>query len=248
MGAIFYAPMPEGKIHIVRSKSRTQYYLRTDPKDRSGVYLAKKDEKKIRTFLQKKYDENIVKQVNLEIKNLENILKKFNSDIQNIYSEYPHEIKKYIVPIDVSDKDYIREWLSMPYDRKTIPEDVPIYLTDKGERVRSKSELNIANTLYKMEIPYKYECPFVLMNGRTVHPDFTILDIVNRREIYWEHRGMLDDRMYLKQSVQRIKEYRKSGIYVGDNLLITEETSAFPLGTDEIEDIARHFFKQRETE
>lgn len=114
--------------------------------------------------------------------------------------------------------------------------------------MRSKSELNIANTLYKMEIPYKYKCPFVLMNGRTVHPDFTILDIVNRREIYWEHRGMMDDRMYLKQSVQRIKEYRKSGIYVGDNLLITEETSTLPLGTDEIEDIARHFFKQRETE
>ena len=74
--------------------------------------------------------------------------------------------------------------------------------------MRSKSELNIADTLYKMEIPYKYKCPFVLMNGRTVHPDFTILDIVNRREIYWEHRGMMDDRMYLKQSVQRIKEYR----------------------------------------
>jgi len=54
--------------------------------------------------------------------------------------------------LDSGNEDYIREWLSIPYDRKIIPEDVPVYLTDKGERVRSKSELNIADTLYKMEI------------------------------------------------------------------------------------------------
>ena len=63
-----------------------------------------------------------LEQVNFEIKNLEIILKKFNSDIQKSYSEYPQEIKKYIIPIYVSDEDYIREWLSIPYDRKIIPE------------------------------------------------------------------------------------------------------------------------------
>lgn len=234
---------PVGKIRIARSKHRIQYYLRKDPKDKSGVYLPKKEEKKIQFFLQKKYDEDIVKQVNLEIKNLENILKNFNSNIQKSYSDYPQEIKKYILPIDIDNEDYIKEWQAIPYERKGVPKDVPVYLTDNGERVRSKSELNIANALHKMEIPYKYECPVVLVNGRTVYPDFTILDISKRREIYWEHRGMMDDRMYLKQSIQRIKEYEKTGIYIGDNLLITEETSTLPLGTDEIERIIKHFFK-----
>lgn len=107
-----------------------------------------------------------------EIKNLETFLEKFNSNIQEIYSDYPTEIKKYIIPIDVSDEDYIKEWLAIPYERKMIPEDLPVYLTDNGERVRSKSELNIANMLYKMEIPYKYECPLTLSNGRTIYPDF----------------------------------------------------------------------------
>ena len=66
---------------------------------------------------------------------------------------------------------------------------------------------------------------------------------MKRREIYWEHRGMMDDRMYMKHAVQRLKEYAKSGIFVGDNLLITEETSTLPLGTNEIESVIKHFFK-----
>lgn len=234
---------PEGKIHIVKSRSRIQYYLRTDPKDRSGIYLSKKEEKKIKTFLQKKYDEATIKQVNLEIKKLESILKNFNSDIQKNYSDYPQEIKKYISPIDISDEDYIKEWMFIPYEHKVVSQDIPVYLTDNGERVQSKSELNIANTLHKMDIPYKYECPLILADGRTIHPDFTILDVLKRREIYWEHRGMMDDRMYLKHAVQRLKDYTKSGIFLGDNLFITEETSTLPLGTNEIECVIRYFFK-----
>ena len=39
---------PEGNLHIVKSKSMIQYYLRTEPNDKSGTYLQKKEEKKIR--------------------------------------------------------------------------------------------------------------------------------------------------------------------------------------------------------
>lgn len=232
---------PEGKLHIVKSKSRTQYYLRTESNEKSGTYLQKKEEKKIRTFLQKKYDEDTIKQVRLEIKNLETFLKKSNFNIQKNYSKYSPEIKKYINPIDISDEDYIQEWMSEPYTHKTVSQDVPVYLTNNGERVRSKSELNIANMLQKMKISYKYECPLILANGKIIHPDFTVLDVHRRREVYWEHRGMMDDRIYLKHAVQRVKEYRKNGIYPGDNLLLTEETSTIPLGTDEIEDVIKHF-------
>lgn len=233
---------PNGKIHVVKNKSRIQYYLRTSPKDKSGVYISKKDHRKIRTFLQKKYDEDAIKHVNLEIKNLEQFLSKFNEkNLKRLYSDYSQEIKEQIIPIDVSDEEYTNEWLSTPYLPKPVSEEIPVYVTDKGERVRSKSELNIANLLYKMGIPYKYECPLVFSNGYTIHPDFTILDIAGRREVYWEHRGMMDDRAYLKHAVQRLKDYRKEEIYLGDNLIITEETTNFPLGTDEIMCVIKHF-------
>jgi len=55
---------------------------------------------------------------------------------------------------------------------------------------------------------------------------------------------MMDDREYSKSSVQRLREYAKEDIYCGDNLIISEETSAFPLGTleIEIERMIRHYF------
>ena len=237
---------PAGKIHITRKGTGIQYYLRKNSKDKTGTYLSKKDERNIKIFLQKKYDETAIKQVNAEISSLEHFLKysKSNSEkLQNLYSEYPLEIRKYINPIDSSDEEYINQWLSVPYVHKAISEELPVFLTSHEERVRSKSELNIANLLCKMNVPYKYECPLTLSDGRIIYPDFTLLDIRNRREVYWEHRGMMDDRGYLKHTVQRIKDYRKDGIYVGDNLIITEETASVPLGTDEIISVIKRFLK-----
>ena len=238
---------PEGKIRVVKKGKKVQYYLRTDPKDRSGVYISKQSERKIESYLQKKYDESAIKQVNFEIKNLEHVLRNSKlkiENLQNLYSDYPQEIKKYIKPLDISDEEYAREWFSIPYKHKAIPEEIPVYLTDNGEQVRSKSELNIANMLFKMQVPYKYECPLILFGGRIIHPDFTLLDTHMRREIYWEHRGMMDDRSYLRDTVQRIKTYRKEGIQLGDNLIITEETSTLPLGTDEILSVIKHFMNK----
>ena len=55
---------------------------------------------------------------------------------------------------------------------------------------------------------------------------------------------MMDDRSYLRDTVQRIKTYRKEGIQLGDNLIITEETSTLPLGTDEILSVIKHFMNK----
>ena len=233
---------PEGKIHIVQSGERLQFYLRMDAKEKSGEYISKKDGEKIQTYLQKKYLLEVQKQINKEIAALEKFLK--NTSVESfpgsdalklLYSKQPKEIKNYINPVDISDDEYIDLWKSEPYQAKKISEDCPVYITDNGEHVRSKSELNIANALKKNGIPYKYERPLKLSNGIMAHPDFTILDVKKRREIYWEHRGMMDDRTYVKYAVEKQKEYLKSGIVLGDNLIVTEESSIYPLGTDEIQ-------------
>lgn len=222
-----------------------QYYFRDNPKDKSGKYLPKRDEKKISLYLQKKYDEEVIRLVNQEKEYLEKFIfdSKITSEtIQNLYSSQPKEIKDMIVPVDMSDDDFALEWLSMPYEKKEIDEEKNTSRTDNGEVVRSKSEKNIANALLKFEIPYKYECPYVLSTGQVIYPDFTVLNKRTRKEIYWEHRGMMDDREYAKSTVIRLKKLEKEGVFLGDNLIITEETSASPLGTDEIELIINHYF------
>ena len=52
---------------------------------------------------------------------------------------------------------------------------------------------------------------------------------------------MMDDRDYARQAVFKLKSLMKNEIILGNNLIITEETSTTPLGTDEIEMIIRKF-------
>lgn len=233
---------PEGKIHILQSGNRVQFYLRMDAKEKSGKYISKKEETKIKIYLQKKYLQEVLNQIKKETIVLEKFLKNTVENavseadaLKGLYGKYPQKYRKYINPVDITDDAYIEIWKSEPYKAKRIQEDLPIFVTDNGEHVRSKSELNIANALKKNKIPYKYECPLKLSNGIIVHPDFTLLDVRRRRELYWEHRGMMDDRTYVKHAVEKQKEYLRSGIVFGVNLLVTEESSICPLGTDEIQ-------------
>jgi hypothetical protein len=236
---------PPGKIHVVKTEKRTQFYLRSDDSEKSGKYISKSDEATIKTHLQKSYNDKVLKLLSIESVNLEKFLKHSDGMIQkirNVFSDNPQEVKNCISPIDVSDEDYADKWLSTPYTGKAINDQLPFFETNKKERVRSKSELNIANALFARNIPYKYERPLQLNNGNIIHPDFTMLNVKTRKEIFWEHRGMMDDRQYATQSVLRLKEMMKNGIFLGDNLIITEETSANPLGTNEIEMVIEKYF------
>lgn len=235
---------PDGSIHIGRKKKYIHYYLRNESTHQE-VYLPVSEHKKIQEYLQKSYDKQIINVIEKESKILKSFLDKYsklNSKIREIFSNYPEQSKIYIEPIDMSDKDYIHIWMNNHNQTYGVSDNDPEYITDKGERVRSKSEINIANALYKHGIPYQYEYPIILKNGVKVHPDFTVLDVKRRKTIYWEHRGMMDDVGYCLHTVEKIKEYNKSGIVIGDNLIVTEENSMCPLGTGEIERVIKAVF------
>lgn len=235
---------PEGIIHICKSNGNLQYRLRNRTGEKADEYL-KFTDKRINIYLQKKNDEESLKLINKELANIKHFLEKSGDPItklQSIYSQKPTDVKKRVIPIDVNDEDYVEMWLSQPYIKKEIKSENQIYRSEKGDIVRSKSELNIANTLFKYHIPYKYECPFTFRTGRRVYPDFTVLQVKKRREVYWEHRGMMDDAEYLKGTIPKMKEYMNEGIFLGDRLIISEESLRSPLSTNEIEAIVKHYF------
>ncbi len=240
------AKAPKGSMHVVCSRKRTRFYLRKDKSDKSGKYVPKPDAVRIGVYLQKAYDEAVIKLLNIEISIIEKCLKQSDGIIEKIrliYSSKPKEVKQYLDPVDMRDDDYVKQWQEEPFKGKEITDSVPFYETKRKERVRSKSELNIANALDAHNNAYKYECPLTLNNGFMLYPDFTILDMKNRIEIYWEHRGMMDNEEYAAKTVARLKMMMKNGICVGKNLIITEETSTNPLGTDEIEAVINELLK-----
>jgi ATP-dependent exoDNAse (exonuclease V) alpha subunit len=90
-------------------------------------------------------------------------------------------------------------------------EDRLIHCTLKGEMVRSKSELTIADRLTSNKVEYLYEHPLTIA-GQTRYPDFFIEDEESGKKIYWEHCGMLLDPEYKARWERKLAWYRKNGI------------------------------------
>jgi len=58
-------------------------------------------------------------------------------------------------------------------------------------------------------------------------------------EIYWEHEGMMDNPEYAKSAVKKIEAYEKNGIFLGENLILTFETSTQILEKRTLEALVR---------
>lgn len=86
-----------------------------------------------------------------------------------------------------------------------------IHRTARGEMVRSKSEVIIANALAAKGADYAYERPLTL-DGVTKFPDFTIEDMESGQTFYWEHCGMLHVPSYRRRWEEKLEWYRKHGV------------------------------------
>ena len=117
-----------------------------------------------------------------------------------------------------------------------------IHKTVRGELVRSKSEVIIANALFYNGLTYEYE-PELIVGGRVKRPDFKIIDGDTGDVWYWEHCGMMSDSKYAKRWADKEKYYKKNGIERGKNLIVTEEFSGEGIDSDQIDAIIKETFE-----
>lgn len=216
-----------------------RYYNREAKSDKYGHYLKKEEEEKRDELAKKKYCELLSKNINKEMKTIRRILSfDLKDSIIDTYTKIHPGIQRLIHPINVDDIKFAEEWEHVTYCGNTFDEqDTSEFFSDKGERMRSKSEVLIANSLFRKGILYKYEYPIKLCNGKIRYPDFTILNIKRRKIFYWEHLGKMGDNDYVIRNVRKISEYGKSGIVLGKNLVLTMETESIPLSTKDIENV-----------
>src|SRR5205085_4310660 len=120
-----------------------------------------------------------------------------------------------------------------------------LHRTSRGEFVRSKSELAIAEKLNAMGISYVYEQPIDL-DGKRRWPDFTIVDDAAGVTYYWEHLGMLSDPAYAARWQTKRSSYLAAGIRPigdgvqgGDVLVETKEVAGSGLVMMEVERLAK---------
>ena len=220
---------PEGCLRSKRHGDCFQYYHRKDPKDPNGVYIPAAEQNKARLLAQKRYDQDIIHAAMRQYKIITDFLEKYDPGILRKIYENAHESRKRLLcPVELPDQDYKVLWQAFEYPHKGFAEEAPEHYTIRNERVRSKSEVLIADALSEAGLAYRYECPLILGNHQ-IYPDFTVLRISDRREIYWEHLGMIDDSEYRNNAINRIRQYEKENIFPGGRLIITAETQKQPL-------------------
>ena len=158
-----------------------------------------------------------------------------------VYDELSETRKKLVYPHVLTDEQYVEQWESMQYEGKSIADDIPVITTERGEQVRSKTEKILADKFWALGIPYRYEYPVQLKGYGTVYPDFTLLNIRERKEFYLEHFGIMDDPEYSEKAIKKLEDYAKNRIYIGKNLLVTFETLQKPLDMKVVEQMLKEF-------
>lgn len=232
---------PPGSVEIKKHGKGVQFYYRDDSRKKHGTYIPVSERKRAVSLTQKRYFSRLLSAANKQKKAIDTFLRNYDPNaLIEIYNSEGVIRQSLINPVELPDAEYVHRWLSAEYQSKEIREDTPVHFTNKQERVRSKSEVIIANALFRCGIPYKYECPLQLSNT-TVYPDFTVLRIWDRKILYWEHLGLIDDTEYRNQALQKIHLYEENGIFPGDHLILTMETFKIPLNSMTVQGLIKHY-------
>lgn len=109
-----------------------------------------------------------------------------------------------------------------------------IHRTARGELVRSKSEVIIADALFDKGIDYEYEKELYLNEDGIKSPDFTIDDAESGIKFYWEHCGMMSDETYNRRWQAKRMVYEKHGIVEGKNLIVSYDKADGSIDSQEI--------------
>ncbi|OWV12815.1 hypothetical protein [Fibrobacter sp. UWH1] len=239
---------PAGRIKLIRRGGNIHCYHVTSSAKPAGKYIPVSEQKFIKALIQKEYDQTVLAELQYQLKLIDNFIKKYNpSKVRELFGSRGELRRGYISPVTLSDEDYAARWLAQSYKCKSFREGEPEFLTSRGERVRSKSEMIIADILAKNNIPYKYELPQQMKaaGGKLipVYPDFTCVNLRTRQEFLWEHLGRMDDSDYSMKTVMKLRTYSKNDFIPGKNLILTMECDGIPLDRKEVEALVKTFLR-----
>lgn len=230
-------PKEKGSLKITKNKKRYQYYIKS-PEAPKGKYLNKKSMPLIKELCQAYYEKKVFAVLKVQLK----LLKKFMAayelqSAETIYENLNEGIKKYATPLIYNEEKFSELWNNSnnKYESLAFSEESSELISTAGIRVRSKSEMMIADCLTKNKIPFKYEFPIKTTTGITLHPDFICLNTKTHQQFLWEHFGLMDNSEYAVNMVQKDNLYRKNGFLQGKNLIYTFETKQQPITSREIE-------------
>ena len=225
----------QGTLRVSPNKSYYRYFHyvpAADKKPAQNRYLTKNEIGIAQQLAQQDYERVLLRVARQQLHILERHPGEYDPHaLQDVYQNLHEGRKVLVTPLVMSDEEYVRQWEGVQYAPGKFDARDPFILSERGERVRSKSEKIIADKYLRRKIPYRYEFPMKLKDGnREVirRPDFIVLDKRTRKEYIHEHFGKVDDPDYAKhQLLEKLALYADNGFFPGVNLIMTMESSQY---------------------
>ena len=235
---------PPGKLFILKNGVRERWYVDSPSgsSSKGRAYLRRKDNQFAEKLGKKAYWEAELEDRKRKVAAIDRWLNdelSFISETENLLDRSAR-IRKLISKEDKL-PDTIHDWLNREHPVNSFHKENLVIETKMGMFVRSKSEHIIASALERKKIPYKYEILLEFSEGKA-YLDFTILHPQTKQFYYWEHFGMMDDDQYFSRAVSKLRQYIRSGLVPGVNLIVTFETMDKPLSVQLVDAIVDYYF------
>ena len=234
------AALPDARMWSSRSGEKVNYYLVDSEGNKK--YINSSNKSLIQALAQREYESLVFKKCKKELYHINKLTQlqeeKYLLTADNKISDSK---RKWIQKYQLSDDEFRANWEAKQYEGKGFEDGSQEIYTDRGERVRSKSEKIVADFFFHSNIPYKYEKPIIL-NGLTVYADFSVLSVKLRKEFVVELFGMMDNPEYAAATVRKIDTYARAGYIIGKNLIPMFESSQIPISVNMLKAIKTEYF------
>lgn len=234
--------LPKGKLIGYFSNGKYQYYRSETINGKYTRHGVGKNQYIKKQLARKEYLTKVIPIIESNIKVLsaalsgyqsitpESIIDKMSAIYKSLPTEYYTDKLSCLDPrINPKIAEELQQWMDAPFDQSTYKPHEKIHTTSRNLKVRTKSELIIAEILYTYNIAFHYEERIYIM-GRRFAPDFTI-KLSDGRIYYWEHVGLTNDKSYMHDHYDKLRYYQHKDIVPWKNLILTYDSELGDLNT-----------------
>ncbi len=235
-----FRELPEGTLQYVEDKQRTQFYRAISDVKRKKRMGINKQPELINQLARKEFLRRLLKEMDANINALQYAIGHYRDidptaiirSMTRAYRRLPGEL--FFRPTEelfASEDECLRArleshqaWAEQPYEKNSYPFGEYSQYTTRGLHVRSNRELIIAEILYKYKVPFRYDQ--VVQVGRyKLSPDFSF-EMADKRELYMEYCGMMNDLEYVSRFREKRRKYEQAEIYEWDNMIYAFSTGS----------------------
>ena len=208
--------LPQGRLIQDSSKDVTYYrhsFIENGKRIRKGI---NKQPELIQALIRQRVLNAQLTSLEEEQKMLEYAMAHLNhfditDELRAISKEFPKLSKDFILK-SLSNND-ASAWMQEEYEHFKYKPEEKRQITSRGLRVRSKSEVLIAEKLYGYSLDNRYE-QVIHIGSIDVAPDFTIRRS-DGKIFLWEHEGLTNNQRYIDWQIKKLQLYASIGFILG---------------------------------